>query len=166
MGFWQSRQSRNMALPYDAIAPEAGGLQARKMSRARAVGATMAIAMVACVALLGITGGMNRTELVIKTPAHTGLNMLANRVLREGGDMTVPQLAKRMQNWRPGPSPSAIGQIANMALSSEAQKLLAQGGAKTQMLSGTRPWVSGSTPNPLTAFASSRPRRPRRAPSL
>ena len=48
---------RNMALPYDAIAPEAGGLQARKMSRARAVGATMAIAMVACVALLGITGG-------------------------------------------------------------------------------------------------------------
>merc|ERR1712216_709350 len=42
-----------------------------------------------------------------------------------------------MQNWRPGPSSSAIGQIANMALSSEAQKLLAQGGAKTQMLSGT-----------------------------
>ena len=110
-------------------------------------------------------GGMNRTELVIKTPAHTGecwvskwglslknaiiqvvgtdnvgtpgLNMLANHVLREGGDMTVPQLAKLMQNWRPGPSSSAIGQIANMALSSEAQKLLAQGGAKTQMLSGT-----------------------------
>ena len=47
---------RNMALPYDAIAPEAGGLQARKMSRARAVGATMAISMVACVALLGIGG--------------------------------------------------------------------------------------------------------------
>merc|ERR1712010_345680 len=119
-------RARNMALPYDAIAPEAGGLQARKMSRARAVGATMAIAMVDCVALLGITGGMNRTELVIKTPAHTGLNMLANHVLREGGDMTVPQLAKLMQNWRPGPSSSAIGQIANMALSS-----------KTQMLSGT-----------------------------
>merc|ERR1712216_622570 len=117
-------RARNMALPYDAIAPEAGGLQARKMSRARAVGATMAIAMVGCVALLGITGGMNRTELVIKTPAHTGLNMLANHVLREGGDMTVPQLAKLMQNWRPAPS-------------SEAQKLLAQGGAKTQMLSGT-----------------------------
>ena len=66
-----------------------------------------------------------------------GLNMLANHVLREGGDMTVPQTAKLMQNWRPGPSSSAIGQIANMALSSEAQKLLAQGGAKTQMLSGT-----------------------------
>jgi hypothetical protein len=41
-----------MALPYDAIAPGAGAPVQRSM-RMRAVAAVVAIAMVACVALLG-----------------------------------------------------------------------------------------------------------------
>jgi len=42
-----------MALPYDAIAPAASSSQPRSMMRMRAVGAAVALAMVACVALLG-----------------------------------------------------------------------------------------------------------------
>ena len=43
-----------MALPYDAIAPSGAGAPVqRSMLRVRAVAAVVAIAMVACVALLG-----------------------------------------------------------------------------------------------------------------
>ena len=60
-----------MALPYDAIVPVAPS-QPKSTMRLRAVGAAFALAMVACVALLG-TG---------KTPPHLNLSCAVRGSLR------------------------------------------------------------------------------------
>jgi hypothetical protein len=111
----------------------------------RAVAAAFGLAMVACVALLGL-GGFHRSEMVIRTQgskisteAHVGLNRLALNVLKNGDKMTVDQMAKLMQNWQPTP----LSKLDS--LSPQAVKLLSQNkGKKTQMLSQTTELEGGS----------------------
>jgi len=119
-----------MALPYDAIAPSGAGAPVqRSMIRMRAVAAVVAIAMVACVALLGAGSlPVGRSELVILTGDHVGLNRLVFKVLSKGDKMSISQLAEMVQSWVPSGPPSP-----------QAMKLLAdnRGKGKTEMLSDT-----------------------------
>ena len=121
-----------MALPYDAIVPN-GGPQPRSAARLRAVGATMAFAMLACVALFA-GGRSQRSELMISQQSHVGLNRLADHVLKVGSTMSVDAMAKLMQNWSPR-APNKLDELSPQAL-----KLLSEnegaGKDRTEMLSG------------------------------
>ena len=119
-----------MALPYDAIVPN-GGPQPRSAARLRAVGATMAFAMLACVALFA-GGRSQRSELMISQQSHVGLNRLADHVLKVGSTMSVDAMAKLMQNWSPR-APNKLDELSPQAL-----KLLSEnegaGKDRTEML--------------------------------
>jgi hypothetical protein len=122
-------------LPYDAIAPSGAGAPVqRSMLRMRAVAAVVAIAMVACVALLGAGSlPVGRSELVILGDKHVGLNRLVFKVLSKGDKMSVGQLAEMVQTWVPTGPPRG--------LSPQAMELLAEnrgkGKALTELLSDT-----------------------------
>ena len=94
-------------LPYDAIAPSGAGAPVqRSMLRMRAVAAVVAIAMVACVALLGAGSlPVGRSELVILGDKHVGLNRLVFKVLSKGDKMSISQLAEMVQSWVPSGPP-------------------------------------------------------------
>ena len=116
-----------MALPYDAIVPN-GGPQPRSAARLRAVGATMAFAMLACVALFA-GGRSQRSELMISQQSHVGLNRLADHVLKVGSTMSVDAMAKLMQNWSPR-APNKLDELSPQAL-----KLLSENDSTIDLVS-------------------------------